>query len=426
MPATIATYGPESNADRRVQSICDFFGVTFEVRQLDRQTLTNQAPHCLMLGARTLSRLYKAGASEASRITETLRRVPYLFVYGITDEDEAIDGVRSLTAGLVTRSIQCERAGQSYAVHPGHRSITEEFTGLTCGPADTDPVFGLVTDSAGDNFVPLITVGGLPFFSLLKNEVSSLFLLCGDSMTDIHAPTDGVLSARRCFSGLIPVAMFLRNVFGNQIWHSSKRYASLVIDDPLLRRSYGFLSYARLLEEMDRSSFASTIAFIPWNYRRTQSSIAGLIRERSDRFGICVHGCDHTGGEFAGADPADLNWRARLAIDRMTKHQALTGIPCAPVMVFPQGKFSTVAMEALKRNNYEAALNSTAIPVDQPRSHGLTLADLMTPAVMKFSAFPLFMRRYPRSLADFALDLFLGKPAILVEHHDYFRNGYNT
>src|SRR5262249_39920677 len=35
----------------------------------------------------------------------------------------------------------------------------------------------------------------------------------------------------------------------------------------------------------------------------------------------------------------------------------------------------------------------------------------------------LFVRRYPQCPAELAFDLFLGKPAILVEHHGYFRDG---
>jgi len=45
---------------------------------------------------------------------------------------------------------------------------------------------------------------------------------------------------------------------------------------------------------------------------------------------------------------------------------------------------------------------------------------------MRFSNFPLFGRHYPKDLADFALDLFLGKPVLLVEHHGYFRSGYRA
>jgi hypothetical protein len=42
----------------------------------------------------------------------------------------------------------------------------------------------------------------------------------------------------------------------------------------------------------------------------------------------------------------------------------------------------------------------------------------------KYSSFPLFGRRYPRNVEDFAFDLFAGKPALLVEHHNYFKDGY--
>lgn len=45
-------------------------------------------------------------------------------------------------------------------------------------------------------------------------------------------------------------------------------------------------------------------------------------------------------------------------------------------------------------------------------------------AIMKYSCFPLFARKYPGEVIDFAFDLFLGKPIFIVEHHDYFRNGY--
>ena len=52
------------------------------------------------------------------------------------------------------------------------------------------------------------------------------------------------------------------------------------------------------------------------------------------------------------------------------------------------------------------------------------MRDLLSPAVTRHSSLPLFIRHYPTRPAEFALDLFLGKPALMVEHHDYFRDGY--
>jgi hypothetical protein len=50
----------------------------------------------------------------------------------------------------------------------------------------------------------------------------------------------------------------------------------------------------------------------------------------------------------------------------------------------------------------------------------------MDVAVTAHADFPLFRRQYPRDPAEFAFDLFLGKPALAVEHHGYFRNGYEA
>src|SRR5439155_24799704 len=50
-------------------------------------------------------------------------------------------------------------------------------------------------------------------------------------------------------------------------------------------------------------------------------------------------------------------------------------------------------------------------------------ADLLLPAQDSFYGFPVFKRHYWNGMAVFGMALFLGKPAILVEHHEFFRNG---
>jgi hypothetical protein len=108
----------------------------------------------------------------------------------------------------------------------------------------------------------------------------------------------------------------------------------------------------------------------------------------------------------------------------MKSHRRLSGLDFDDVMVFPQGIFSTAAMSALKSCGYLAAVNSTAMPVDP--DYSFILRDLLQVAVTQFANFPLFIRHYPRDLPAIAFDLFLGKPALLVEHHSFFRNGYDA
>jgi hypothetical protein len=90
-------------------------------------------------------------------------------------------------------------------------------------------------------------------------------------------------------------------------------------------------------------------------------------------------------------------------------------------MVFPQGVFSEAAMSVLKRTEFIAAVNNDTISFDRhPRA--ITVADVWDTAIMSYSSFALFTRRYPWSgIENFAFDSLLGKPTIIVIHHDFCR-----
>jgi hypothetical protein len=218
--------------------------------------------------------------------------------------------------------------------------------------------------------------------------------------------------------------MFFRGALKDRVWHGDQPRACFIIDDPLLRESYGFLDYRRLAESMRQHSFSTSIAFIPWNYRRSDGKVAKLFSSSDGHAFLCVHGCDHTGAEFATTELEALRGKAKLALERMRAHRSLSGVPFDDVMVFPQGLFSVEAMMALKDVGYLAAVNSDVYP--STTSETLPLRDLLDVAVTRFADFPLFGRRYPSDLAEFAFDLFLGKPALAVEHHGYFRDGYEV
>ena len=79
-------------------------------------------------------------------------------------------------------------------------------------------------------------------------------------------------------------------------------------------------------------------------------------------------------------------------------------------------------MEVLAESRFLAGVNTSPYPVDCQRGC-LTLRETLEPAITRFSNFPILTRRYPRLSPDCVMDLFVGKPLLLVEHHDYFRNG---
>ena len=143
-----------------------------------------------------------------------------------------------------------------------------------------------------------------------------------------------------------------------------KTLACLIIDDPLLTPKYGCLDYRKLLEEMKAHNFFTEVAFIPWNYKRSNPETVSLFANNKDYFAMCVHGCNHTANEFGGMDYEELSSLSSTALWRMEQHKALTGLPYDPVFVFPQGRFSSVAIKAIKDQGYLAAFNTTIKATD--------------------------------------------------------------
>lgn len=103
----------------------------------------------------------------------------------------------------------------------------------------------------------------------------------------------------------------------------------------------------------------------------------------------------------------------------MKQHKEIYGLDCDEIMIFPQEKFSSNALEVLKSNNYLAAANSEII--SNLTDKGFSYESLLQPAFMESGNFPVFQRRTPKSIANFALDAFLGKPVLLFEHHDFLK-----
>jgi len=252
-----------------------------------------------------------------------------------------------------------------------------------------------------------LTWNGLPVF------VSS------ERLIDIDAElTTFNFDIRDHFFSAVPLVSYIRWAFPCSSWHAPEASASLIIDDPLLKPTHGFVDFQELLSLMKRHNFSTNVAFIPWNWRRSAPEVVRLFRENPEHFSLSVHGCDHTRAEFGSSSQQRLYWKAQQALERMNRHESITGISHDRVMVFPQGIFSEAAMSALKRTDLIASINNDIISADRhPRA--IRISDVWDIAVMGYT-FPLFTRRYPwEGIENFAFDALLGKPAIAVIHHDY-------
>jgi hypothetical protein len=84
------------------------------------------------------------------------------------------------------------------------------------------------------------------------------------------------------------------------------------------------------------------------------------------------------------------------------------------------------AMQALADSGRYLGLVNTGCSPRDADSKYLRGADLLLPVQDAFFGFPLFKRYYWSGISVFAMAAFLGKPAILVEHHDFFQDDFRT
>jgi hypothetical protein len=234
----------------------------------------------------------------------------------------------------------------------------------------------------------------------------------------------GIFDIREHLFSALPLVLYINWAFPVSRWRSAESSACVVIDDPLLRPSHGFINFREFLSLMKRHNFTTNIAFIPGNWRRTEKATARLFRENRAYYSISVHGCDHAHAEFASTDLQLLYMTSQEALARMAAHERATGIEHEPVMVFPHGALSEAALIALRHTSFIAAAGNESISQDVvPRA--IRIADVWNTAVMCYSNFAVYTRRSPHEgVENVAFDLLLGKPALISIHHDFCRNDY--
>jgi hypothetical protein len=285
-----------------------------------------------------------------------------------------------------------------------------------------DEALGLTISSEGRADI-VMTLDQSPAFVRVCTGRASVFIWSTNEVFDVFQP----LAAEREFEDAtdkyIPAIIFLRFAFCDQCWHSPNPSAGIVIDDPLLKETYGFINFPQLLRSARNHGYHVTLAFIPWNHWRSRAKNVKMFLEHSDCFSICAHGCDHTSNEFKSADYEALLSKSFVARQRMECHGERTGLWSEPLLVCPQEQYSLQAMRAFSNSRQFIGLVCTACIPRNLASPEICGADLLLPAQDSFFGFPVFKRHYWNGMGVFAMALFLGKPAILVEHHEFFRNG---
>ena len=427
-PVALLLRGDSGSADdERLVTILDFFGIPWVALTTAQagdgdvsSVVAGLSRFSILTSAATLAVILPSG--DSATLPEWMSGAAAIYVYGfqstdicrqllgiITTDPEAdirILGAQSLPASISSDfpEICGPMSGLQVPLQPG-----AAHAALTIKPGSRE-LKSIVAVPEGHLFART-TVGKVPFF-----------LDASESIVDIHQRAAIYFDVKKCFAGAVPLVMVLMSAFREICVAPARTNACVIIDDPLLQQRYGFLNFRELLQLMEKLNFATSIAFIPWNWRRSHRGTVSDFQANRQKLSICIHGCDHSGAEFATRAPGLLNGLLKTANSRMEGLWKKTGLAHDRVMVFPQGSFSPEAVLALKSNGFVAAVNTEIAPAGKTANE-TTIADLWSVAILRYGQFPIYTRRYMHhGIENFAFDGLLGKPCFVVGHHELLRD----
>lgn len=411
--------GSESSTQaENLAKLARFYGLDIVWRSLEAAAANAECGEFSVVDIPSLSSVFTTEQLKVllERILETSRDVLVLLDQTSSDQQ----AVARFFGG--TRRFQL--AGSLEASRVLFPSEAAEFNAELAGhcfPRFPGPAIGIVPDPVTE-FRPVMKVGNAVSFGVVNRSSTRVYLWATHEVFDIERPLRAELEFERRLDTYVPVLIFLRKAFGPACWHAPWSGAGIVIDDPLITRRYGHLDFKHLLSLAAQEHFVVNLAFIPWNHWRTRKAELALFERAGTTFNICAHGCDHTNGEFITNDYSEILRRSRIAAARMDAHRSRTGMPWEPVMVCPREEYSREALRAIADSGRFLGLVNTGCIPRNADSAEITGADLLLPAQDFYFGFPIFKRHYSSDQAVFALAVFLGKPAILVEHHEFFRD----
>jgi len=351
--------------------------------------------------------------------------VPVLILGVAADTDPRLLGIWSGGATVGTKRLTGTELHYLVGKVAG---VTEQLSGLQITFPGDDAIYFASAEHSSAQQILSVTNGHqvVPVFIETEIDQQRVFLLCQRQPQPSRIeriPED----TETAFAELASVMIFTKYCAGDRGWHAIHHYANFTIDDPWLREPYGYLDYNDLLVQMEKHNFHTTIAFIPWNYDRSEPAVVALFRNHPERFSICVHGDNHDHKEFDTYASKSLS--AQIAalgqsLARMEKFQALTGVPYDKVFVFPHNIGSERILEQLKAYNFAATVNSLSVPMDRVRPASPLFP--LRPVTLSFGDFPSVARfgaAFPNPTGFIGINEFLDNPIFFYGHHDLFASG---
>lgn len=350
--------------------------------------------------------------------------------------------IQALTGSEIGGSRAVSDSAKDYLVSTVDPAVTRQFTGLTITYPAAQNDYALTIAPGGSHTLVLVqstdnNLQTYPLFVVYQHGLGRVFaasnavdmVLQWNNLAYIYSATaNGNNFCQQWFSEVVPTMMFVRAAAGDKVWHNDHHYVNFTLDDPSLRADV--FDYAGVLQQAIDHNFHLTVALVPSRYDDTDQSVVDLFLGNPGRLSLVQHGNNHDGYEFYkytvdASDPYPARPLADQEADivegraRMQALSARTGIPYAPVMVFPFNISPADTLTLLKQYNYQSTINSLDFPLGSSRSWAWD--SYVYPAEMEYNNFAV-IKRYGPDTVPYPFELFLDRPAFLYGHPDLFSN----
>jgi hypothetical protein len=439
-PTVVLITQPNEHSDWMKQSIlaCRFYGLAQVTIAIDNSTDEQTALGAMrssdivavIADAKALSRIEEAATRKA--LTNAGRNTPLLIA--AVDAQTPVEFLKNWTSGAVLQSSDHATQTTSTAlVFGSNADVTRELTGARIRYRGGNAGWLALSDLHKPQPVISLSEKGrdLPLMVRADNRGQIVFILAEQQANNEALK----LNRANVLSNAFPFFIFVRFAAGDGAWHSVGSYANLTIDDAWLTEPYGNLNYKDLLGQMQAHKFHTTIAFVPWNFDRSESNVVSLFKANPDFYSIAVHGNNHDHKEFdeyTKRPLKDQQFDLQQGLARMAKFKALTDLSYDEVMVWPHEVVPPVpTLATLKRYNFLADVNSDVIPQNSSRPADPLF--YLRSEQLNFGNFPTIERftiNVPVSQewleSTVAANAFLGNPLLFYSHHDLFVNGIGS
>jgi hypothetical protein len=426
-----SNHGGVSSEQTDMQAAVGFYGLNLRVVRVDSGA-DNLSIQTAVEQKETVGVVIEASALSAvseNALLRVLNReagdyVP-LFILGIgPDLSPAL--LKAWSGGGATRCTRLGSSPDSRYTFGRVEGVTRQLTDIDIPSSVKDASYLALDGNGVAQRIESVRDGRNTFPIFVEGAIGHqiIFLACATSGPRNVIGSQDVVSA---FLRIAPAMMFVRYCGGELGWHALHYYANFTIDDPWLREPYGYVDYEGLLGEMEKHHFHTTIAFIPWNFNRSQPEVVSLFRNHPDRFSIVVHGNNHAHKEFTDYRSKSMAVQVgdlQQALARMERFRKLTGIPYDKVMIFPHSIAPEQTLGALKTYNYLATVNASNVPQNAISPAGLS--EILRPVTLSFEGFPSISRYSTEeqvSEAYVAISQFLGNPLFFYDHSNHFSKG---